>query len=185
MKDNLPFSSPTHEEDSLVLKDIGSETHEKLIPPFPDSPTIWEDLFEQTSPIISNHVTPSYPSLDSSPMRNEAILPNPTMTCDEPIICHFPRSSPPRVDIMAHKNDTLEKEDNQIKPSSHITTIDTKKYPTLNHPPMCAKKQAYITPNLILPNHGLHDYPFIEINPSTKPSLKILPSKLSPWYILN
>lgn len=90
-------------------------------------------------------------------------------------LLYFSKISPPRVDIMVHKNDTLEKENNQIEPSSHITTTDTQKNPTINHPPMCTKvicdtpknpiilypplhkKQAHNTPDLILypPTHNV------------------------------
>lgn len=156
--DTTPFSSPTifstHEEDSLVLEDISSDTHEKLISPFLD-------------PIIGNHETPSYPSHDASPMSNEAIFPNPIMTCDEHI------SSPTRVIIMAHTNEIL-------------VTIENQTNSTLNNHPM----QAHTIPNLIRANYSLHDCPLIAINPPNQPSLNIhtitnhFPRNLSPCYIV-
>jgi hypothetical protein len=85
-----------------VLEDTLFDHYENLIHPFPNSPTIWRDLFEQKDPIIDKNDNDSCPSLDPSTIGDEANLQNIVMECD---------SSPTRVDNMEQENENLENKD--------------------------------------------------------------------------
>lgn len=79
--DNHIVSSPnilhSNEDDNFVLEDI-IESHENIVSPFPNAPS---------------------PSLDASPICDEATLKNMTMECDEHLVCYSPKIYPTMVDI--------------------------------------------------------------------------------------
>jgi hypothetical protein len=60
----------------LILEDTYVENHGNLVSPFPNAPTIWRYLFEIKDPLINKHENDKFPSLDASPIHDEATLQN-------------------------------------------------------------------------------------------------------------
>lgn len=106
-----------------MLGDIPIKFHENIIPPFPNVPILWEDLF-------GKHEKHSIPSPNASPICDVITLQTPTI--DEHIT-----SSPSRVYNMEKKNETLGKHDNNIESSPHLPITDQKENSTINHSLTC------------------------------------------------
>jgi hypothetical protein len=172
---NHIFSSPNIfpfcEVDSLLLEDTVIESHENIISPFPNAPTIWKDLFEWKDPIIGKHDNDSCSSLTTLPIGDEDNLKNSTMECDEHIF-FFSNISPTRVDIMMQGNDRIEA---CISKNSNVASFDENDEVTLDSPSLINhenKDKSFEVMNIIYPLKQSPEPSLITYPPSQQPKNK-------------